>query len=231
MIKKIITIPLIGIIALSACGNPDNKTDITSPVPKIDSSSTTFEKEHISSSNIDTSTFKSIFESSVFLGDSITDGLHDIDILDEKNIVSGIGKSIGDAQKNIEQVANQKPKNIFILLGLCNLTETKESAVTQYSQLIQKIKEKLPDTKINILSITPERTQKEERYKNINDFNEGFKMIAKKEQVNFIDLSPIFKDNPDLYVKDGIHFKPEFYPIWLEYLKNQLKSTKNCFYY
>ncbi|ANS52010.1 hypothetical protein BT246_67180 (plasmid) [Bacillus thuringiensis] len=38
MIKKIITIPLIGIIALSACGNPDNKTDITSPVPKIDSS-------------------------------------------------------------------------------------------------------------------------------------------------------------------------------------------------
>lgn len=226
MIKKIITIPLIGIIALSACGNPDNKTDIISPVPKIDSSSTTFEKEHISSSNIDTSTFKSIFESSVFLGDSITDGLHDIDILDEKNIVSGIGKSIGDAQKNIEQVANQKPENIFILLGLCNLTETKESTITQYSQLIQKIKEKLPDTKINILSITPvtpERTQKEERYKNINDFNEGFKMIAKKEQVNFIDLSPIFKDNPDLYVEDGIHFKPEFYPIWLEYLKNQLK--------
>ncbi|MGE7624060.1 GDSL-type esterase/lipase family protein [Viridibacillus sp. NPDC096237] len=229
MIKKIITIPLIGIIALSACGNPDSpdsKKDITSPVSKIDSSSITFEKEPLSSSNIDTSTFKSIFKTSVFLGDSITDGLHDLDVLDEENIVSGIGKSIGDAQKNIEQVADQIPKNIFILLGLCNLSETKESAVTQYSQLIQKIKEKLPDTKINILSITPvtpERTQKEERYKNINDFNEGFKMLAKKEQVNFIDLSPIFKDNPDLYVKDGIHFKPEFYPIWLEYLKNQLK--------
>jgi len=29
MIKKIITMPLIGIIALSACGNPDSKTDIT----------------------------------------------------------------------------------------------------------------------------------------------------------------------------------------------------------
>ncbi|MED3542142.1 GDSL-type esterase/lipase family protein [Bacillus toyonensis] len=226
MIKKIITIPLIGVIALSACGNPDSKTDITSPVPKIDSSSTTFEKEHISSSNIDTSTFKSIFKTSVFLGDSITDGLHDIDILDEKNIISGIGKSIGDAQKNIEQVVNQKPENLFILLGLCNLSETKESAITQYSQLIQQIKGKLPDTKINILSITPvtpERIQKEERYKNINDFNEGFKMLAKKEQVNFIDLSPIFKDNPDLYVNDGIHFKPEFYPIWLEYLKSQLK--------
>lgn len=226
MIKKIITIPLIAIIALSACGNSDSKTDITSPVSKIDSPSTTFEKEHISSSNIDTSTFKSIFKTSVFLGDSITDGLPDIDILDEENIVSGIGKSIRDAQKNIEQVANQKPKNIFILLGLCNLSETKESAITQYSQLIQKIKEKLPDTKINILSITPvtpERTQKEERYKNINDFNEGFKILAEKEQVNFIDLSPIFKDNPDFYVKDGIHFKPEFYPIWLEYLKNRLK--------
>ncbi|MGH1280433.1 GDSL-type esterase/lipase family protein [Bacillus basilensis] len=225
MIKKIITIPLIGIIALSACGNPDSKKDIASPISKIDSSSQTVEKEHISSSKIDTSTFKSIFKSSVFLGDSITDGLHDIDVLDEKNIVSSIGKSIGDAQTDIEQVANQKPKNIFILLGLCNLSETKESTIIQYSQLIQKIKEKLPNTKINILSITPvtpERIQKEERYKNINDFNEGFKMLAKKEQVNFIDLSPIFKDNPDLYVKDGIHFKPEFYPIWLEYLKKQL---------
>ncbi|MBK3497348.1 hypothetical protein JFL43_21505 [Viridibacillus sp. YIM B01967] len=226
MIKKIITIPLISIIALSACGNPDSKKDITSSLSKIDSSSVTLEKESPSSSNIDTSTFKSIFKTSVFLGDSITDGLHDLDVLDQENVVSGIGKSIGDAQKNIEQVANQKPKNIFILLGLCNLSETKESAVTQYSQLIQKIKEKLPDTKINILSITPvtsERTQKEERYKNINDFNEGFKMLAKKEQVNFIDLSPIFKNNTDLHVKDGIHFKPEFYPIWLEYLKNQLK--------
>ncbi|MEB4817474.1 GDSL-type esterase/lipase family protein [Bacillus thuringiensis] len=226
MIFKKITIPLIGIIALSACGNPDSRKDIASSVPKIDSSSIPLEKESPSSSNIDTSTFKSIFKTSVFLGDSITDGLHDLDVLDEENIISGIGKSIGDAQENVEQVANQKPENIFILLGLCNLTETKESAVTQYSQLIQKIKEKLPNTKINILSITPvtpERIQKEERYKNINDFNEGFKMIAKKEQVNFIDLSPIFKDNPELYIKDGIHFKPEFYPIWLEYLKNQLK--------
>ncbi|MFB6732659.1 GDSL-type esterase/lipase family protein [Bacillus mobilis] len=226
MILKKITIPLIGIIALSACGNPDSRKDIASSVPKIDSSSITLEKESPSSSNIDTSTFKTIFKTSVFLGDSITDGLHDLDILDETNIVSGIGKSIGDAQKNVEQVANQKPENIFILLGLCNLTETKESTVIQYSQLIQKIKGKLPDTKINILSITPvtpERVQKEERYKNINDFNEEFKMIAKKEQVNFIDLSPIFKDNPDLYVEDGIHFKTEFYPIWLEYLKNQLK--------
>ncbi|UYX55277.1 GDSL-type esterase/lipase family protein [Bacillus thuringiensis] len=222
MIFKKITISLISIISLVACGNPDSKK----AVPKIESSSITLEKEFPSSSNLDTSTFKSIFKTSVFLGDSITDGLHDLDILDEENIISGIGKSIGDAQKNVEQVANQKPDNIFILLGLCNLAETKESTVTQYSQLIQKIKEKLPDTKINILSITPvtpERTQKEERYKNINDFNEGFKMIAKKEQVNFIDLSPMFKDNPDLYVEDGIHFKPEFYPIWLEYLKNQLK--------
>ncbi|MGN4446723.1 GDSL-type esterase/lipase family protein [Bacillus cereus group sp. MYBK79-1] len=226
MIKKIITIPLISIIVLSACGNPNSKTDTSSSVSKIESTSKAFGKEQISSSNIDTSAFKSIFKTSVFLGDSITDGLHDVDILDEENIVSGIGKSIGDAQKNIEQIANQKPQHIFILLGLGNLSEAKEFAITQYSQLIQKIKEKLPNTKINILSITPvtlERTQKEERYKNINDFNEGFKMLAKKEQVNFIDLSPIFKENPNLYVKDGIHFKPEFYPIWLEYLKNQLK--------
>lgn len=226
MIKKIITIPLIGIIALSACGNPDSKKDITSPLPKIDSSSVTLKKESHSSSNIDISTFKTIFKTSVFLGDSITDGLHDLDILDEENIVSGMGKSIGDAQKNIEQIATQRPQNIFILLGLGNLSETKESAVTQYSQLIQKIKEKLPNTKINIMSITPvtpERAQKEERYRNINDFNEGFKMLAKKEQVNFIDLSPIFKDNPNLYAKDGIHFKTEFYPLWLEYLKDQLK--------
>lgn len=226
MIFKKITLSLISIISLAACGDPDSKKDITSSVNKIDSSSITLEKESPSSSNIDTSTFKSIFKTSVFLGDSITDGLHDLDVLDEENIISGIGKAIGDAQENVEQVAKQKPENIFILLGLCNLTETKESAVTQYSQLIQKIKEKLPNTKINILSITPvtpERIQKEERYKNINDFNEGFKMIAKKEQVNFIDISPIFKDHPDLYIKDGIHFKPEFYPIWLEYLKNQLK--------
>lgn len=222
MIKKLIAIPLLGITVLSACGNLESKKKIV----KLDNSSTMFEKESSPESNTDTSTIGSIFKTSVFLGDSITDGLHDLDLLDETNIVSGMGKSIGDAHKDIEQVINQKPKNIFILLGLCNLTDTKESAIAQYSQLIQEIKDKLPGSKINILSITPvtpERAQKEVRYQNINDFNQGFQTLAKNERVNFIDLSPMFKNNKDLYVEDGIHFKPEFYSIWLDYLKNQLK--------
>ncbi|MFJ5563191.1 GDSL-type esterase/lipase family protein [Lysinibacillus xylanilyticus] len=222
MIKKLIAITLLGITVLSACGNFDSEKKIA----KSDYSSTMFEKESSPVSNIDTSTFGSVFKTSVFLGDSITDGLHDLDLLDDANVVSAMGKSIGDAHKDVEQVVNQKPKNIFILLGLCNLIDTKESAIAQYSQLIQELKEKSPDTKINILSITPvtpERAEKEVRYQNINDFNEGFKTLARNERVNFIDLSPIFKNNKDLYVKDGIHFKPEFYSIWLDYLKNQLK--------
>ncbi|MOA45121.1 hypothetical protein D3C78_1674880 [compost metagenome] len=89
------------------------------------------------------------------------------------------------------------------------------------------IKEKLPQAKMTLLSVTPVTTEaekKEPRYKNINDYNQGLKELAKKENIGFVDLSPILSNgSDDLYDSDGIHFKAEFYTRMLDLLKDQVE--------
>ncbi|SFP49122.1 hypothetical protein [Salibacterium halotolerans] len=39
------------------------------------------------------------------------------------------------------------------------------------------------------------------------------------EKVDYIDLSPIFKNHQNLYAEDGIHLKADFHPFFLDHIK------------
>jgi lysophospholipase L1-like esterase len=93
------------------------------------------------------------------------------------------------------------------------------------TKLIKKIKEELPNTKIYLESITPvtqEALKEEPRYKNIDDYNKLLQELAHQLSVNYVDIGTLAKKNPDLYAEDGIHFKKEFYPLWLKELSKSL---------
>ncbi|CAH0122717.1 MULTISPECIES: GDSL-type esterase/lipase family protein [unclassified Paenibacillus] len=219
MRKNFIAFLLIGIIALSlaACGNQGKG-------PK--QSATDQEQEAVPA----TAEYKNVFQTSVFLGDSITEGLSFHDVLDEANVLAGAGKTAEFALEDIEELAKRNPKHIFILLGsddiLWPTDDPKQYSLTQYAKLIDTIKDKLPGAAITILPVTPvtaEAEQEEPRYRNIEDYNQGLKELAAKEQVGFVDLSSIFAGNPDVHDADGIHFKAEFYPLMLDLLKDQVK--------
>lgn len=219
MRKNFIAFLLLGIIALSlaACGNQENGPE---------RSATEQEQEAVPA----TAEYKTIFQTSVFLGDSITEGLSFHDVLDEANVLAGAGKTAEFALEDIDELAKRNPKHIFILLGsddiLWPTDNPKEYSLTQYAKLIGTIKDKLPGAAITILPVTPvtaEAEQIEPRYRNIEDYNQGLKELAAKEQVGFVDLSSIFAGNPDVHDADGIHFKAEFYPLMLDLLKDQVK--------
>lgn len=40
--------------------------------------------------------------------------------------------------------------------------------------------------------------------------------------MKYVDVSSIAEQNPALYDEDGIHFKAEFYPLLLDFLKGEL---------
>lgn len=219
MRKNFIAFLLIGIIALSlaACGNQGKGPE---------RSATDQEQEAVPA----TAEYKNVFQTSVFLGDSITEGFSFHDVLDEANVLAGAGKTAEFALEDIDELAKRNPKHVFILLGsddiLWPTDNPKEYSLTQYAKLIGTIKDKLPSAAITILPVTPvtaEAEQKEPRYRNIEDYNQGLKELAAKEQVGFVDLSSIFAGNPNLHDADGIHFKAEFYPLMLDLLKDQVK--------
>lgn len=172
----------------------------------------------------------SLFQNSVFLGDSITEGLSYHDVLDEKNVLAGAGKTAEFAMEDMEELSKRNPKHIFIQLGsddiLWPTDNPQEYAINHYTALIDAIQQKLPQAEITILSVTPvteEALGKEPRYQNIPAYNEKLKEMAAKEQIAFADLSAMIAGHPDLFDTDGIHFKPEFYPLLLNALKERVK--------
>ncbi len=223
--KRIISTLFIGSVALTlaACGNGQSSDHLPNPSPQA------HVKEAAAMESV-AGSYKSLFQNSVFLGDSITEGLSFHDVLDEANVLAGAGKTAEFAMEDIGDLTQRNPKHIFIQLGsddiLWPTDNPREYSLAHYAKLIDTIKEKLPQASITLLSVTPvtpEAEKQEPRYKNLGDYNQGLKELAAKEQIGFVDLAAIFADNPHLHDADGIHFRAEFYPLLLDLLKDQVK--------
>ncbi|KUO58670.1 MAG: lipase [Gracilibacter sp. BRH_c7a] len=198
--KKIFFSFLIGIllIGMTACGNTTNEEDVK---------------------------FK--FTNSVFIGDSIIEGFAINEILPRESVIAGAGATAGFTYDDIADLVEKKPDNIFIMLGsidiLMPVDDPKELFRNDLTKLINKIKEELPESKIHLQSITPvtqEALKQEPRYERIEEYNQILKGLADNLSVNYIDIGALVQENPDLYAEDGIHFKKEFYPLWLGKLSN-----------
>ncbi|WP_306008657.1 GDSL-type esterase/lipase family protein [Bacillus sp. MMSF_3353] len=228
MFKKVCVCLLTGTIALSAAACVDGGGTKKSTES---SQGTLHEKESKDSK------YKSTFKDSLFFGDSMIEAISHYEILDEKNVLGSAGGATMFALDEVENVVKRKPEHIFMNFGSNDLLlpmdlEGKpienpiKFSTDNYSKLIQKIREKLPNVKIHLLSVTPvtdEGVQKEPRYKNINEYNVKLKELAKAENVEYIDLSSIFENNKNLHDQDGVHFKVDYYKLLLEQLKGSVK--------
>ncbi|PAD76454.1 GDSL-type esterase/lipase family protein [Paenibacillus campinasensis] len=228
--KKIMMIFLTGslAIALTACGQ--DAPVIPESEGQVSQSPETPESRGTSSTGSMNTDAQLWFEDSVFFGDSITEGLSYHDVLKEEIVLAGAGKTSEFALKDVEELAKRNPKRIYIQLGSDDILWPTDDPIAysmnNYAKLIEDMKQQLPQARITLLSVTPvteAAEDKEPRYSRIADYNHSLKQLAERENVHFIDISPIFADSPDLYDTDGIHFKPEYYPILLEFLKDQVE--------
>lgn len=200
--KKLMMCFLIGIllISMTACGNKTAERDITAK-----------------------------FKNSVFVGDSITEGFAFNEILPKECVIAGAGATAGFTYDDLGALVAKKPDNVFIMLGsddlLMPVADPKELFRNDLTKLINKIKEELPDSKIYLQSITPVTQQalkQEPRYERIEEYNEFLKELAGKLSVNYVDIGALAKENHALFAEDGVHFKKEFYTLWLKKLSESL---------
>ncbi|MFD3158108.1 GDSL-type esterase/lipase family protein [Haloimpatiens sp. FM7330] len=172
---------------------------------------------------------KEFFKNSVFIGDSITEGITFYDILDEKHVVAVKGSTINQAYKKISKVSALKPKNIFILLGTNDLTSGMNSTefISNYEKLVESLREKLPNSNIYIQSILPVQEKAEKRNPNlansrINEFNKAIMNMVRNKNLNYLNIASVLKNNDNLYEYDGIHLKYQFDKLWLDYIKDNI---------
>lgn len=165
------------------------------------------------------------FENSIFIGDSITNGFDFYEILPSKCVLAGAGTTAGFIYKDIDSIFEYKPDNIFIMLGsidiLMPVENPKELFRNDLTKLINKIKDELPNSTIYLQSITPveeSAIERQDLYLEIDDYNEIIIEVANNVSVSYIDIQPLVEENPNLYAEDGVHFKKNFYYLWLEKL-------------
>ena len=196
----------------------------------------------------------SYFDSAVFLGDSLTQGLQIYDTglpnahycayrgVGPNAVVNGTTCTRIDGVQEVplEALVSYAPKSVYILLGTNVLTQDTDytSFLNYYSLMLDNIRALLPDADIYVQSITPVRPEVSAgaghsgmygaRFIRVNN---DLAALAVEKGCYFLDLWEVLADaNGDLKAEyaqpDGYHLLPEGYAAWVNYLRTHVAHTE-----
>ena len=154
------------------------------------------------------------------MGDSITEGFSEYDVLNASSVVSKIGVHLNELDEQVQQVKELDPQVIFLAYGMNDVISTAgdtDQFLEEYETLVDQLREEVPNAHIYVNSIFPvtdSAVKKEPELAQISEYNTALKGMCDEMQVGFIDNTELVEDQ--YYEEDGVHFKAEFYPIWAE---------------
>ena len=170
----------------------------------------------------DARSIKEKFAGAVVVGDSVTEGFAEYDVLNASSVVAKIGVHLDELDEQIMQIKELSPGILFMSLGMNDVTATNgdvDSFISEYKAVLTQIKEEVPDARIFVNSIFPVQEKviaEEPLFGKIPEYNEALKQLCDSQTVAYIDNSGLGSDQ--YYEQDGIHFKADFYPIWAEHM-------------
>lgn len=167
---------------------------------------------------------KKKFEYSIVIGDSITTGLIDYNMLESQSVAAKRGLGASQLEEEIKTAVAMIPKNLFFSIGLNDLgyyNGKSDRFIKAYKEKLLELKNNYPDISIYVNGILPvQQSTIDENpvYEKINEYNEKIQKMCDELNITFIDNSILIKDIKDIYQADGIHMKPVYYPMWLEHM-------------
>ncbi len=181
---------------------------------------------------------KEYFADDLFIGDSITTGIHLYNKLDMKNVAASVGYTPykayteacdlydGTSKTALEYAKSMQPKRIYIMLGSNGLLSA-GAMEDSYNTLIDKLKEACPDSELYCISVTPvaQYTDYEITNDMVRDFNSFIKSACGLKGVTYVDFYSVMitEDgyaNAELVADDGLHFNGSTYDIMLSFIQN-----------
>ena len=201
------------------------------------------------------------FDNSVFLGDSVTLGLKnyttkkrqtDSYFLGNAKFIAVGSYSVADTLVPVTSansihslyngvvtqpqdiIADMGVKRVFICLGLNDVgIYTQNEYLTNYSILINRIRQAVPDIQIAILSVTPLTVDGERKIlynAKIDEYNNALVAFAQENGCYFIDISTVLKDElgyltDELSSDNYCHLEPEAYDAWIDYMMHHCIPT------
>lgn len=173
----------------------------------------------------------------ILLGDSITNCANWEEIFSGKKVKNrGISGDITlGVLDRMDEIVRSKPKKVFILIGINDIAQkiSPEKILENYQNIILKLKNDSPRTRVYIQSILPTNDEFD-TFKNhqgkmqmIKEINIELEKLAKENKVEFINLFPYFLDqNGKLsksYTNDGLHLLGPGYLLWASIIKKYIE--------
>lgn len=176
----------------------------------------------------------------LLIGDSITQGWEGQgkkvweEFYTKRNAVNlGIG---GDRTQHVlwrldhGNVDGIKPKAAVLMIGTNNSNSNSSEQIAEgVKAIVDKLKEKLPETKVLVLAIFPRGANKDDAKRKVNQgANELIAKLADDKQVFFLDIGPKFLAEDGTLSKeimpDLLHLNEKSYRIWAESIEDKLAS-------
>jgi lysophospholipase L1-like esterase len=176
----------------------------------------------------------------VFIGDSITQGWERAGkaVWDEfyarRNAVN-LGIS-GDRTQHVlwrldhGNIEGIQPKLAILMIGTNNAsTNTSEQIAAGVTAIVEKLRAKLPQTKLLILAIFPRGPDKENAQRKVNEgANAIVQKLADNKMVHYLDIGPHFLAADGTLSKevmpDLLHLNEKSYRTWAEATEPKIKE-------
>lgn len=175
---------------------------------------------------------KNRYDHSVFVGDSLTEGVGIYGFAKTENVVAKKGLNLTTVQKNIGTIAKRKPECIFLMLGINDLNfqgSSVKGVASSYEKLVKKIHKKCPDAHIYVESLLPvtakfAKSRPALSNKRIVKLNKRYEKLAEKyDYTTYVDLHSLYvnkKGNlPAKKSPDGYHLYSDSYGPWISHMK------------
>ena len=177
----------------------------------------------------------------IFLGNSITDGGEWAELFQNPNCKNrGISGDITSGILNrLETITKGCPAMVFLMIGTndMNWGLSNDSVGLGVREVVQRIKQESPRTRIIVQSILPTNdcygyfSGHTKRYADVPIINGMLKAMAEEEGVEYLDLYSHFANEEgklnSAYSNDGLHINGDGYLLWKEIIETEIGKLPN----
>lgn len=174
----------------------------------------------------------------IFLGNSITNGSEWSELFNDIRIKNrGIsGDTSEGVYDRLDPIVSGNPAKIFLMIGINDVSRgtATSTILSNIDKIIEKVQSESPNTKLYLQSILPVNPDfgmfgGHMKPDSIKIINEGLELLAKKQNITFIDIYPYFlSEKGDKLDKeltnDGLHLLGPAYIRWSKLLMPYVKE-------
>jgi lysophospholipase L1-like esterase len=162
----------------------------------------------------------------LIIGDSITEGFKEKELLPELNILN-YGVSGDSTPELLERISkswfDKNPRAAFLCIGTNDFARGRTDGyiLGNIREIIDKIRSFSPrELKLVVISIFPTRDNAPRPNERIREFNRQLSILCKESAISYFDINRNFSDREGKlkseFTEDGLHLTKAAYRLWAD---------------